>query len=511
MNFIKKNNFLFITAFFSIFAVTPLLRPEFFATHDMLAPVYRLLELDTCLKDGALFPRWFPDLYGGRGAPFFNYYSPFSYYVAEVFHLLGFGYINSIKACFLLTFVLSGVFMYLLASDKVGGRPAVLAAVLYMYAPYHLHDVYIRGDLAESFTFVFFPLVLYSLDRGRIVLGAVSYALLILTHNVSALLFTGFLVIYIPLFRKELPLKNAAGAILFGLLLSAFYWIPALLEKEMVNIENVLIFSPKENFLEFYDILFKVGIIPLLLALSAMVISKEKRTRTFGIILFVIIFFITKYSAFFWSFPLAEYVQFPWRLLAIVALIVSLLGGIAASTIKSGRIILMLSLLVVLSSFGFIGYSEYIPVSDDEITREELINLNDGLTYGHEYLPKGAKIFDFSTKNDVELLGARPVKTTEKSCNALAFEYTGDGALARVNRYYFPGWTSYIDGKRTDLQTDEYGLIALSISEGRHKILLKFEDTPVRKVSEILSLFALMVLALQTARAYRAASKPPAD
>lgn len=511
-SFVKRDIFLFITIFFSIFAITPLLKPEFFASHDMLAPVYRLLELDICIKDGVLFARWFPDLYGGRGAPFFNYYSPFSYYVAEVFHLTGLNYINSIKACFLFSFVLSGSFMYLLADNKVGRYPAVLAGVLYMYAPYHLYDVYVRGDLAESFAFVFFPLVLYSLDRGRAALGAVSYALLILTHNVSAMLFTGFLVFYVALFRKELLLKRVASAVLFGLSLSAFYWIPALFEKDMVNIENVLIFAPGWNFLGVYDILNKIGFFPLLLALSAIFISKERRTRALGFILFGLIFFMTEYSAFFWNLPfftLAAYVQFPWRLLSIVALVVSLLGGIAASAIGSGRIILMLSLLVVVSSFGFIGYSEHITVSNDDITRKELKNLNAGLTYGQEYLPKSAKILDFAVKNDAELSGAGHFNVEEKNCNLLAFEYVGDGEFVRINTYYFPGWTAYVDGKRTVLQTDESGLIALDVPEGRHRILLKFEDTPVRKFSTILSIFAFMVLALQTGRAYRAASRSP--
>ena len=93
----RKSRYLLLTALFSIFAITPLFKPEFFASHDMLAPVYRLLELDTCIKDGVPFVRWFPDLYGGRGGPFFNYYSPFSYYVAEVFHLAGLSYIMCIR------------------------------------------------------------------------------------------------------------------------------------------------------------------------------------------------------------------------------------------------------------------------------------------------------------------------------------------------------------------------------------------------------------------------------
>jgi uncharacterized membrane protein YfhO len=116
-------------------------------------------------------------------------------------------------------------------------------------------------------------------------------------------------------------------------------------------------------------------------------------------------------------------------------------------------------------------------------------------------------MLDPAIENDVELSGQGLFNTTEKSCNSLAFDYAGDRALARINTYYFPGWTAYIDGKKTVSQTDESGLIVLDIPEGHHRILLKFEDTPIRRASAILSLFAATVLVLQMARAYAAASK----
>jgi len=510
MNFVKENKFIFIVAFFSIFAITPLFKSEFFfATHDMLAPVYRLLELDTCLRDGVLFPRWAPDLYGGRGAPLFNYYAPFSYFVAETFHLASLNYINSIKATYLLSFILSGLFMYLLARDRANAYCAVLAAVLYMYMPYHLFDVYTRGALAESFAFVFLPLVLYSLERGRITLGAISYALLILTHNITAMLFTGFLIFYLIVFRKELPLKNALTAIFFGLALSAFYWIPALFEKDLVNIENVKMFTPHESFLGFYDIISKIGIIPLLLVFGALDISKNNRTRFLGVTFFALVFFMSKYSSPFWSLPLAGFVQFPMRLMVVAALIVSLLGAVAASKIKSGSIILGLSLLVVLSSYGSIGYSEEITIPDNDITSSRLRNLNAGLTFGNEFLPKDATIMN--VKNEQVIFGQGDIEITGKSCNSFAFDYSGSGNPLLINKYYFPGWTSYMDGTLISTHTNQNGMILLDIPAGHHEILLKFEDTPIRKISEVLSFLAFMVLALQKAREYREASRCPRD
>ncbi len=535
---------LLLVATFSIFAITPLLKPEFFVSNDMLGPVYRLVELDVSIKDGDLFPRWSPDLYGGLGGPLFNFYAPFSYYVAEFFHLSGLGYVKSIKAAYVISFILSGIFMYAFAADKMNRNGAFAAAILYMYAPYRFEDVYARGAFSESFTFVFLPLILLSFHRiaeqkdGRyLAIGALSLAGLILCHNAIALFFTGFLVVYLLFLLSKFPSSKAevTAAIALALSISSFFWLPAIIEKNQVTIENILIYDYHDYFIKssqivpsLSDILTKsnnvnhlavqIGIVHLILTILAIIYVRSNYVIFFSFLLLGVLFFMSSLSSMLWeNIPLVQYVQFPNRLFTIVALLTSLLGGFFVSHIlknegrKESINVVILSLLIAFSSFNHIGSEEHVIYNDGDFTSEKIREFNAGLTYDLDYFPRGAVRFsNIEIKDKVEVVrGNAQVSIMAEKSTFIGFETDGDASLLRINIYYFPGWTAYVDGKRTVLKTDESGLIALDIPEGRHKILLKFEDTPVRKFSTILSIFAFMVLALQTGRAYRAASKSP--
>ena len=159
----------------------------------------RLHQLVANLKVGVFPARWMPDAAYGLGYPFFNFYASLPYYIAALFKLCGFGFIWAIKLTQILGFVAAATSMYLLAKRLFHREAgAILAALAYTYAPYHLVNVYVRGDaLSEFYAFIFYPLILWALLRLRnslstcnIALLALSYSGLILTHNISALIFT---------------------------------------------------------------------------------------------------------------------------------------------------------------------------------------------------------------------------------------------------------------------------------------------------------------------------------
>jgi hypothetical protein len=74
----------------------PLVGPSYLSFHDGLHHLYRVLDLDDwAIPGGVLYPRRLPNLGFGYGYPVLNYYAPLSYYLAEVFHILGARYIDS--------------------------------------------------------------------------------------------------------------------------------------------------------------------------------------------------------------------------------------------------------------------------------------------------------------------------------------------------------------------------------------------------------------------------------
>jgi len=165
----------------------------------------RLHQLVVNLRAGVFPARWMPDAAYGLGYPFFNFYASLPYYIAALFKLLGFGFISAIKLTQILGFLTAAASMYPLAKRLFHQEAsAILAALAYTYAPYHLVNVYVRGDaLSEFYAFVFYPLILWALLRLRdsfsvvnITCVALAYGALILTHNVSALIFSPVVVHY---------------------------------------------------------------------------------------------------------------------------------------------------------------------------------------------------------------------------------------------------------------------------------------------------------------------------
>ncbi len=78
-------------------AALPLLPISITRSADGPLHLYRLVELDHSLAQGALFPRWTPDLVQGYGFRLFNHYPPLAYYVAELWQLLGLSLARSLS------------------------------------------------------------------------------------------------------------------------------------------------------------------------------------------------------------------------------------------------------------------------------------------------------------------------------------------------------------------------------------------------------------------------------
>lgn len=358
----------------------------------------RVYEMSVALR-GVHFPvRWMPDAALGFGYPFWNYYAPLAFYAAATLHLAGLSIVNAIKLTQILGFLGAGAGMYRLTHALFDSRPAaLLAASAYTYAPFHLVNVYVRGDsLGEFVAFAFYPLIFLGLRRlrarpgpGPAAFTAIAYAGLILSHNISALIFTPFALAYalfLPLInlrgeRQTGEAGNAirntryasdsagryllwiAAALVLGLSLSAFYWAPALLEQEAVQLQGNLTgyFHYAGHFrstnLVQPDLLFSfdvdaagtpfsMGLIQAFLGLAGFlaipVVSVIRRSElaidnsqlTIHNSLFftgttlVATFLITPWSRPLWDhIPLLPFVQFPWRWLSVQAFGLSIVIG----------------------------------------------------------------------------------------------------------------------------------------------------------------------------------------
>src|SRR5579863_364002 len=116
MKYIQKYIDLPVIIVLLVFTVMPLFTPGFFTMHDD-EQIGRLYDLHKEVVSAQLPPRIAQDLGFGFDYPLFNFYPPLVYYIGEVFHLLGFSFINSTKLMIGLGFLLSGICMYLFSRN----------------------------------------------------------------------------------------------------------------------------------------------------------------------------------------------------------------------------------------------------------------------------------------------------------------------------------------------------------------------------------------------------------
>jgi len=338
----------------------------------------RVHELSANLRAGQFPARWMPNAAYGLGYPFFHFYAALPYYLAAALNQIGFDLLIAIKLTQTLGMFAAGGAMALYARRWLPPLGVVLATVAYTLTPFHLVNVYVRGDsLSEFYAFVWYPLIFWAIDRiarrqsapARLHIGphmvntlmlALCVAALVLTHNVSAMIFAPFIVIYAlaAVWRERrapvLPVVRLALAALLAMLLSAWFWLPALGDAPLVQLGNqttgyfhfanhfrgVDLIQPGLIF-DYVASPFAMGLAQAGLAAAGAVVCLARAVRArcsnSGALLWLALFagatwMITPASAIVWeNAPLLPLAQFPWRFLSVQALFAALLTGSLAS------------------------------------------------------------------------------------------------------------------------------------------------------------------------------------
>ncbi|RMG90021.1 MAG: hypothetical protein D6706_20335 [Chloroflexi bacterium] len=220
-------------------------------THDGHLHYHRVAAMRHAWQEGLYFTRWLPDLAFGYGYPFFIYREPAPLYAVLFPHMVGLPLSAASNLVYGLAILSCGWFMYLWVRDVLGNRAALVSAVAYMSAPYVLVDALVRGNLPESLALPLFPLLLWAGRRwvinGRFspfLISSLGLIFLSLTHNISLLLFTPTLLLYLLLIGwiHHTAWRTLLGRLLllFGLGLGTtiFYTGGALLEMNAVTLQQ---------------------------------------------------------------------------------------------------------------------------------------------------------------------------------------------------------------------------------------------------------------------------------
>lgn len=513
----------------------------------------RVQELAHALADGQLPIRWMPTANLGLGYPAYNYYAALPYYVAGALHLAGLGIIAAVQVTQALGFVLGSLATYGLARALRLSRPgAVAAAAFFTFAPFHMVNVYVRGDsLSEFWAMGLVVACLWALallgqrpEPGRALLLAAVYGALVLAHNITALIASPLLalVLLAQLWHSERRAALAVyggAALLLGLALSAWFWVPALAERDLVQLahQTTGYFDFRGHFrsvnlvqsqLAFdYAVgddggAFRMGLVQALLVVLSLVATAARqrcaRERwvwcAYGVGVVGTTLLITPLSAVLWErLPLLAYAQFPWRFLGVQAALAAPLVGLLVDVCQ-GRWLRLMAALSVVATMGAASlvdlHPDRLPLADADVSIERLwlfeaFSGNIGGTVRAEYLPT-AMVPRYYASPQLLSRDASPMPWALKDVtmaaellNRRSAALTWRLILEAPDRIVFPiaafgGWSAMVDGVSQAIVTmPGLGLVGLDLAAGDHMITLTMGRTPVRRGAEIASLAGVVI------------------
>lgn len=529
--FFLKNWPIILVLVLSSLVVWPLFMPGYFSHHDDLQ-VIRIFEMRKCFVDLQLPCRWVPDMGYGNGYPLFNFYGPLPYYIGAVASYV-LGFIGAAKLLFFLPLVFGAVGMYLLAKELFGKIPGVVAAILFMFAPYRALDSYVRGAVGESFGLALIPFVFFFFlrliklkNRKYFALATIATFLFFVSHNIMTLIFTPLIIVWISFWlwkEKWKGLKLALLGFILALGLSAFFILPAYFEKGLVQTEaltrNELDFraqfvkvsqlfidrswnysgsQPQSSSTISYQIGWPHWFLVVFAVLALTIYKKRKNTLLFSLLFLMFsfaVFMTHNKSSFIWEhIKILAFVQFPWRFLSIAILAASLIGAYFVSFFKSKWLIIV-SIVVCLSTIllnwqYFRPEHFYYDVTDAiKLTGQNFIDQQAGAIL--DYLPKTAlEPRELAPSSPLIIKGKAQAANFVNHSNRWSFDVNVvSRATLDVPVFDFPNWTAFIDGKVINHQISfPSGRIEIQVPEGEHTVGGIFENTPIRTFGNILSL-----------------------
>lgn len=217
-------------------------RPAFFDSDQ----VNRLFEMNKCFQAGQIPCRWIPDVGDMYGYPLFNYYAPLPYYFGEFFYILTGSFTFTGRIMFFAVFLGTYFFGFILLKKAFGNVAGFILSLIYTFFSYYLVTLLIKGTIDEMWTLMLVPVLFWSILRLKkskrifdLLIVSLSSFLMLISHNLGTFLLIPAFILFSAILlvrKKDLKfLKFAAFSLILGLLLAAFYWLPMLVEREVVG------------------------------------------------------------------------------------------------------------------------------------------------------------------------------------------------------------------------------------------------------------------------------------
>ncbi len=547
----EESAFLLLLAAFSILYILPLfLGGEWFVSHEMQHALVRLSEFHASFGGGRFPVRWSDNLMAGFGYPLFNFFPPFSFYLAEVFHFPGASLGDAWRLELIVARFAGAAGMYGFLRHPAGRRGAALGATMYLFAAYHASTLYVRGNLQEFTALCLWPLAFWGVEavarhrhdwRGRAIpLAALAAGAFATTHMLTAymgafhlLAFGAFLLFRAA--REEspraalasLPLAVATGLLALGC--AMYFLLPAIAEigntQSAVLTEGILY---QEHFLttaQLFRPTWGYGLslpgpndtMPLDpgvavwggVAAGVLLLALGRLKNGASLAAFVLAMFaatcfgMTEWSSPLWRvWPRAEYLQFPWRLLIPATFWGCAFAGIAVGRgwldrldLRAGRqraamiVALTVPALLVAPFLRPLLFDVEVPDYSPATLRGHMTN-----TMAGEYLP--ATVDTVPVRRSLAAIHARESGAVFETTRLGPAHYAAhvDLPIAEAvsfDVFHYDGWRVSVDGQDVEtMPVSQYGLVGWRMESGPRKVEIRFGETRLRTAANVVSLLA---------------------
>jgi len=533
-----------------------LLRPGiYWNMHDDMQ-IIRQLEMEKCFQDGQIPCRWSPDLGFGYGYPLFNFYPPLPYFIGEIFRVVGFSFVTTVKLTAIIQIIASAFAMYILGASIFGSVGGLISAIFYAYAPYRAVNIFVRGAMNEAWASVFFPLIFYFSKKlitdkrfspQTFIFLSLSISGLLLSHNPMALTFIPFVGIWCLYWL--INLKNKIKTITILILASflaisntAFFTIPVLLESKLVQIESMFVnyyhysvhfVSLKQLFISNFwgdgpsvwetndGMPFMIGyvhwIVPLFLIFTSiyfLIKNQQQYTAKITLLVALMGFFATfmahQKSGLLWLYltPIQK-IQFPWRFLSHSSFLLALSAGSLGIFTKKNKFIILTVVITIVT----INWNHFTPITFGPINDQQKLSglaWQNQITSGiYDYLPQTASTAAKSAaKPIIDEINITPpnyeISGLKTGTNWSLFNLNlKQNATITISRLAYPGFKITDFGQNIKYNIEpKLGRLQIDLPEGQHQIYIKLSNTLIRTVSNIISLISIISIILVLINTY---------
>lgn len=477
------------------------------------------------------------------------FYSPITAYVPLIFKFFTNSFELILKLFMALVGFLSGIAMYEFVKKVTKNRyTGILAAILYILAPYRLTDMYMRIAISELTSFIFIPIVLHGMYnifnveeksiKNSLILtfGAVG---LILTHIVIAMYTAILCVIYVLLNIKKIKnkevLKLIGINILLILLLTSFYILPMLEHRLGTEYE---VFQPGRmertselirNKVDAIDLIYtkhgelslEIGLVTLIgLVFTLLVykkVDKENKKMYWFSVFMGLTCVITSLRFFpFEKLPsILKMIQFTFRLLEFSSFFLAFIAAMNYSLLiknfnmKDVIVLGLIAFLLVIPLKKNLDYEKNW--SEDKLWPAVTVNDITGRVHAgcatFEYLPsKAFNNLDYIKHRENRayvLNGKATIENERKDGTNMEFSVSNveENTVIELPYIFYLGYKIEVTNQAGEIQKiDTFesgnGFVAFNLPETAVKITVKYEGTILMKISYIISLITLGIIIL---------------